>query len=211
MTRLLIAGGASTAMVGVGLIFPAVVAWREQGATSNLGVVIVSLAGVLAVCGLAAILLGFRRWSGVTMPAPVRAVVTGNILFVAFCALETSDRLLRQEGRIFYWTTVLFVPALLLLCGVILARRWAWWAARGLTAMFVLWLVGFMVLIPFADLRGNDGPVPWQGRIYMASVTLVFASISAYVFHALGRAAARDYFGMSGGAESVVAPDSART
>ncbi len=197
MTRLLLAGGSATVMVGVGLIFPAVVEWLEQGTISNLGVVVVSLAGVLVLCGLAALLLGFRRWGGFSMPAPVRAVVAGNILFLAFCALETSDGLLRQEGRIFYWTSVLFLPALLLHCGVLLARRWAWWTARGVTAIFVLCFAGFIVLIPFADLRGSDGPVPWWGRMYMVGVSLIFVSISAYAFHALGRTEAREYFGMS--------------
>jgi hypothetical protein len=210
MTRLLLAGGASTVMVGVGLIFPALVEWLEQGAISNLGVAVVSLAGVLVLCGLAAIHLGFRRWGGFSMPGPVRAMVTVNILFLAFCAVETSDGLLRQEGRIFYWTSVLFVPALLLHCGVLLAQRWAWWTARGVTAIFVLWFVGFIALIPFADLRGSDGPVPWWGRMYMVGLTLVFASISAYAFHALGRAEARNYFGMSRRAEPGPAPDPAR-
>jgi hypothetical protein len=94
---------------------PALVTRLEQRASSALGVAAVLLAGVLVLCGSAAILIGFRRSRGATMPAPVRAVVTGNILLLAFCAMETSDRLLRQEGRIFYWTTLLFVPTLVLL------------------------------------------------------------------------------------------------
>jgi hypothetical protein len=203
MTRLLLAGGASSLLVGIGFLVPALVARLEERATSTLGVVVVLLAGSLVLCGAAAILLGFRRSRGVAMPAPVRAVVTGNILFLAFCAMETSDRLLRQEGRIFYWTTFLFVPTLLLLGGVLLAQRWAWWTMRAVTVVFTLWFVGFLGLIPFVDLHGNDGPPPWWGRIYVAGVTLMFASISAYVCHALGRAEARNYFGMSRRADSL--------
>jgi len=45
-------------------------------------------------------------------------------------------------------------------------------------------------------LRGNGGAAPWWGRIYAASVTLVFASISAYAFRSLGRAEAKTYYGI---------------
>jgi hypothetical protein len=197
MTRLFCAGGASSILVGVGLIVPALAARAETGDTSALAVAILALAGLLVVCGAAGILFGFRRTRAVAIPAPVRAVVAGNILFLAFCAMETSDRLLRQDGRIFYWTTLLFAPTLLLLAGVLMAQRWAWWTTRAMTAASTLWFVGFLAVIPFADLHGNDGPAPWWGRIYVAGVTLVFASISAYVFHALGRAEARNYFGMA--------------
>ncbi|HJT79076.1 MAG TPA: hypothetical protein VJ739_17905 [Gemmataceae bacterium] len=207
MSRLLRAGGASTVLVGVGLSVPALVARWEGRGTPALGVVVVLLAGVLVLCGSAAILLGFRRPRGTTMPPPVRAVAAGNILLLAFCAMETSDRLLRQEGRIFYWTTFLLVPTLVLLGGVLLARRWAWWTARVVTAVFTLWFVGVLGLVPFADLRGNDGPVPWWGRLYMAGLTLLFAGISAYVFHALGRAEVRNYFGMGRRTGPGAAPD----
>ncbi len=211
MTRLLRAGGASTVLVGVGLLLPALVARLEERATATLGGVVVLLAGVLILGGSIALLRGFRRPGGAPMPAPVRAVVTANCLFLAFCALETSDRLLRQEGRIFYWTTFLLVPALLLLCGVFWGQRWAWWAMRVVTVVFALVFVGVLGLVPFADLRGNDGPVPWWGRIHVAGLTLLFASTSAYVFYALGRAEARSYFGMSHRAEPDAAPEPART
>jgi prepilin signal peptidase PulO-like enzyme (type II secretory pathway) len=104
--------------------------------------------------------------------------------------------LVRRQGRIFYWTTVLFLPAVLLLTGVLLARCWAWWTARGVTAIFVLCFVGFIAMIPFGDLRGSEGPVPWWGRVYMMGVTLIFASVAAYVFRALGHSETKAYFGM---------------
>jgi hypothetical protein len=121
-------------------------------------------------------------------------------------ALEFSDGLVRQGGRIFYWTSVLFLPALLLLYGLVSERRWAWWTARSMTAIFTLWFVGFMAIIPFADLRGSDGPVPWWGRVYMVGVSLIFASMTAYAVHALGRAEARDYFALS---NQTLAPETA--
>lgn len=122
--------------------------------------------------------------------------MAGNGLFVSFCILEFSDGLFRQGGRMFYWTSILFLPALLLFCGQVLAHRWAWWAARIVTAIFTLWFVGFLLVIPFAHLHGSGGATPWWGRIYAAIVTLVFASISACAFRSLGRAEARTYYGI---------------
>jgi len=131
------------------------------------------------------------------MPPSVRAVVAGNTLFLAFCALETSDGLLRQGGRFLYWTSIAFAPALWLHYGLVFARSWAWWTARGVASFFVLWFLGFTAIIPFADLRGSDGPVPWWGRLYMMGLSFVFASISACVFLALGRSDVRGFFGRS--------------
>jgi hypothetical protein len=203
MTRWLLASGVLALLAGVALTILASVEWLEHGVLPNVGVMVVSLAGVFTFYGLGAIACGFRGWSGFSMPAPVRAAVAGNILFLAFCALEFSDGLIRQGGRVFYWTSVLFLPALLLLYGLVSERRWAWWTARGVTAIFTLWFVGFIAVIPFADLHGSDGPVPWEGRVYMVGVSLIFTSISAYAFHLLGRAPARDYFGMSRRAEPL--------
>lgn len=201
MIRLLPAGGTALVMVGVGLTFPALVVWVGQGTIPRLGWVILSLAAVLALCGSGAVLLGLRRPDGAAMPAPVRAVVAGNILFVACCAMETSDRLLRQDGRIGYWTTVAFAPAILLLCGLLTARRWAWWVARGFSALIVLWCIAVLAVLPVADLRGNGGPIRWWGRIYVAGVTLVFAGIAAYVFRSLGRVEVKGHFRVLGKVE----------
>jgi hypothetical protein len=128
------------------------------------------------------------------MASGVRAAVAANSLLLAFCALELSDRLVRQEGRFFYWTTVLFLPALLLFYGLLSARAWAWWTTRGLAAVSCLWFLVFVAVIPFADLRGQEGPVPWYGRIYMAGVSSVFAGVAAGAYWSLGRAEARRYF-----------------
>lgn len=53
--------------------------------------------------------------------------------------------------------------------------------AKGSSAS-TLWFVGFLLVIPFAHLRGNGGAIPWWGRIYAASVTrfLVVSSPSAH-------------------------------
>ena len=194
MTRCLLAGGASAILMGLALVVPAFVGRLEQGSYSELAVVVLSFAAVLVLGGLAAVLAASRGFPQGSIPAPVRAVILANMLFLAFCALEASDGLVRQQGRIFYWTTVLFLPALALLWGVVFARPWAWRAARGSAAFFVLWFAGFLLLIPFADLKRDGVPVPWHGRAYMIGVSLIFASIAGYVFRALGDLETKAYF-----------------
>ena len=196
MTRQILVGGVLAAAAGVALLLPAIVEYRDRGFLAGLGILVVSLGVLLILSGVTVIQFGVRRRSDASMPAPVRAAVTANLLFLAFCALEFSDGLIRQGGRVFYWTSVLFLPALVLLYGLVSARRWAWWTARSVTAIFTLWFVAFIAVIPFADLRGSDGPVPWWGRVYMAGVTLLMAGITAYAFRALGRREARSYFGL---------------
>ncbi len=155
---------------------------------------VVSLGGILIAGGGATGLWACRRFRGGAMPAPVRATVMATIVFLSFCGLEFSDGLLRQDGRVFYWTSVLFLPALGLLYGLVSAHRWAWWVARIVSALAVLWFVAFMVLIPFADLRTDGVPVPWRGRLYMIGVSLCFASIAAYAFRSLSLSEAKKYF-----------------
>ena len=130
------------------------------------------------------------------MPAPVRVAVTGNILFLTFFALEISDGLIRQGGIIPLLSSGFFLPTLLLLYGLLWGRRWAWCTARGVAAIFTLWFLGFVAVIPFADLRGSQGPVRWWGRVYMVGVSLMLASILACVFRALGRPDTKGYFGL---------------
>lgn len=196
MTRELRDGGAVAAFLGLGLIPPALVGGLEQERISQPGIVTLSLAAVLVLTGLAAIVLGRMRSDGLSRPAPVRAIILANLCFLAFCSLEVSDGLIRQGGRVFYWTTVLFLPAFGLYCGIILAQRWAWWTARGFALLSVVWFGVFVLLIPFVELRGSTGPVPWYGRVYMIGVSTIFAGIAAYVFHALGRSETKNYFGM---------------
>jgi hypothetical protein len=56
------------------------------------------------------------------------------------------------------------------------------------------WFLAFVAVIPFADLRGDSGPVPWYGRVWMVCVSLVLAGILASAFQSLGRPATRDFF-----------------
>lgn len=194
MTRLVLISGILGVAFGVAVIIPALAGNLNRGLFSGLVGVVVSLGIMLILGGGAAILIARRRPGGVAMPAPVRATVMATILFLAFCMLEFSDGLLRQGGRIFYWTSVLFLPALVLLYGLVSAHRWAWWVTRVAAALAVLWFVAFMVLIPFIDLRADGVSTPLRGRLYMEAVTLVFAGISFYVFRCLGRAEAKNYF-----------------
>jgi hypothetical protein len=80
------------------------------------------------ICVVAATVGRVRRARG-SIPAAVRAVMAANVLFLAFCALELTDGWVYRGGRIFYWTTVLFGPAVVVLYMVntALAQRWAWW------------------------------------------------------------------------------------
>lgn len=176
------------------MIIPAMHQYLSRGFFSGLALMVVSLGVLLMVGGGAMGLYAFRRSRGDAMPAPVRMTVMAIIVFLSFCALEFSDGLLRRDGRVFYWTSVLFLPALGLLYGLVSAHRWAWWVARVAGALAILWFAVAIVLIPFADLRTEGVPVPWQGRMYMAAVCLFFASVAACAFRSLGRAEARQYF-----------------
>lgn len=196
MARPLLAGGLLTALLGVGLVLPVVAARLEGGAFTGLGLAVGAVGGGLLGCGAAALGAGGLRQRGPALPSGVRAAVAADGLFLAFFALELSDGLVRQDGRLVYWTNFLFPPALVLSYGLLAARRWAWWTSRALAAVGGLWFLGFVVVIPFADLRGPGGPVPWYGRVYMAGVSLVFAGIVAATFWSLGRPEARRYFGI---------------
>lgn len=139
-----------------------------------------------------------RRLSSLQpLPPPVRMVITSCLLFLAFCAMEFSDGLVNQGGRVFYWTSVLFLPALALFFGLVLAKRWAWWIARVASALLTLWFITFICMVPFVNLQSNGVPIPWPARIYVFTVTLVFASTAAYAFRSLGKPETKTYFGRS--------------
>jgi hypothetical protein len=177
-------------------MFPAIIDWLGRGELSRPGYASLAV-GLLLVLGGALVIwcaLIKRRETSLSIPAPVRAVMAANVLLLAFCALETSDGLVYRGGRLFYWTSFLFAPALAVLYGHALAQRWAWWVARALTVIAALWFLTFIAILPFADVRGASGPAPWYGRLYMAAVSLAFAAIAAYAFHSLGHDDARRYF-----------------
>ena len=101
---------------------------------------------------------------------------------MTFLALELSHRLVRQNGKLFYWMMFLLPPALLLFAGLLAAHRWSWWVARGEAVLGVLWFLGFLVLIPFVPLKADGIPTPRYGRLYMAAVTLAFAGVFFMAF-----------------------------
>jgi len=195
MTRRFLVGGVLAVGFGVATLIPAMRRFLSGGDFSGLAALVVSLGILLIVGGGATAVLARRRSRDGAMPAPVRAAVMAIIVFLTFCGLEFSDGLLCQDGRVFYWTSVLFLPALGLLYGLVSAHRWAWWVSRVAAVFAIVWFITFTVLIPFVDLRTHGVPVPWQGRLYTAGVSVFFASIAAYAFHSLGRAEARQYFG----------------
>jgi hypothetical protein len=195
VARSLLAGGWAAALMGAGLILPAVADHLESGRWTGLGIGFIAGGGVLIGCGAAAAVLGFRR-RGTAMPAGVRAAVAASALVLAFLALELSDRVVRQDGKLFYWTTFLFPPALLVFGGLVAGRPWSWWVARGAAALGVLWFLAFLAMVPFVALQADGVPVPWYGRIYVAGVTLAFAGVLAGAFRALGRPETRNYFGL---------------
>ncbi len=197
MTRLLPVSGILAIAMGVSWLVPVAAAWVGQGSFDLRTYAIVLVGPILIVGGALAVLRG-SRWLRIGLiPGPVRAGITGNLLFLSFCALELSDGLCRQGGRIIYWTSILFLPALAVFYGQVMARRWAWWAARIATGLLTAWFIGFLAVIPFAHLHGNGGAIPWWGRIYVTGVTLAFAGASAYAFRPLGRNESREYYGIA--------------
>jgi hypothetical protein len=194
--RLLVASGILCAALGTGWMLPLLIGCLAGGAFSPQGYVALAVGLVLAIGGAVIVCCSVfrRRVETAAVPAPIRAVMAANIVFLAFCALETSDGLIYRGGRIIYWTSFLVLPALAVLYGHILAHRWAWWVARLLAGVTALWFIAFIPLLPFANLRGPSGPTPWYGRLYMAGVSLVFAGIAIYVYRSLNESTARQYF-----------------
>jgi hypothetical protein len=205
MARWLLAFGIAAALVGIALIVPAAVARLEHGSSGRSGIGVAALGGILIVGGVAAVVFGIRRWRGLSMPSAVRMAVTVDVVFLALFALEVSDGLVRRGGAIHSLSAALFARTLLLLGGLLSARRWAWWIARGVAAVAALWFLAFMALIPFAELRAEHGPVPWYGRVWMIGVSLVLAGILTGGYRSLGSRTARDYFGFRQPQENAVA------
>jgi len=197
-TRFFVAGGTLATLLGSALLLPVVAARIESGTITPIGIGVIAVSCGLIACGMTAVVVSFRQPNRSIMPSGVRSAVAANVLFLAFFALELSDRLVRQDGRIVYWSTFLFLPALLLFYGLLTARPLAWWTFRGVAALGVVWFLGFVAVIPFVNLQRQGVPVPWQGRVYMACVSVAFAGILAGAFWSLGRPETRNYFRLAG-------------
>jgi hypothetical protein len=197
VARTFLPAGALAAIMGIAFTVPAIVARMETGRLTGVGLGFVAAGCGLIAGGALALAAGFRRRPA-GMPRSVRAAVAANVLVLGFLALELSDRSVRQDGKLFYWTTPLLPGALLLFAGLVAGRPWSWWAARGAAALGTLWFLGFLVIVPFAPLQAVGIPAPWYGRVYAAGVTLFFAVILASEFRSLGSSEARRYFGILG-------------
>lgn len=182
-------------LIGVALIVPAVAAWTERGGLTWTGIGFLTAGSGLIAGGVIAKAARWRQDTACT-PSGVRAAVAASGLVLAFLALELSDRSVRQHGKLFYWTTFLLLPAALLYWGLVRARPWSWWIARGVAALGTVWFLGFLVLVPFAPLQADGVPVPWYGRVYVAALTIAFAAIFALAFRSLGHPESRSYFGL---------------
>ena len=130
MNRLVPVTGLLATASGAAWLVPAIAAWLERGPLGWRDCAIASVGLALIVGGVAAVWRGFRALRLASIPAPVRAAIAGNGLFVAFFMLEFSDGFIRSGRSVFYWTSALFLPALVLFYGQLTARRWAWWVAR---------------------------------------------------------------------------------
>jgi hypothetical protein len=162
--------------MGFAMMVPVLVDRVERGGLSAIGIGILAVGCGAIAGGIFAAVVGSRQ-PRLPMPSGVRAAVAANALALAFLALELSDRLVRQDGKIFYWTTFLLPPALLIFFGLVTARSWSWWVARGVAALGVVWFLGFLVVVPFVPLQADGVPAPWYGRVYTAGVTITFAAI----------------------------------
>lgn len=192
MNRFKAATGLLLTAAGLVWMIPVSKRWVERGSLDSKELAIAAIGPILIAVGMAVVSRGISRLRDI--PPPVRAILLANGLFVAFCAMELCDRLVREDGRIGYWTTVAFLPALGVFYGQLSGQKWAWWTARVVVAIFTIWFLVILCIIPFGHLYGPAGKIPWWGRIYACTVTLVFASISAYVFRLLGRRESRDFY-----------------
>jgi hypothetical protein len=122
VVRVLLADGSAAWLMGADLLFPILAAYWDGRALTRSAIGIISAGCLLMVCGTAAVCVGRRHRRGSIMPSGVRATVAANVVFLVFFALELSDPVVRQEGRIFYWSTLLVLPAGLPFCGLLAAQ-----------------------------------------------------------------------------------------
>jgi hypothetical protein len=181
---------------GAALLLPVVVEVLREEPLTPLDWCVATVSVLLLFTGLAAAVWFVTRQPGTPRPPAIRAAVFAAMVFIPCFALEVSDGLVRHDGALHRLSAAMLLPTLVLLDGLLAARRWAWWTSRGLSAVFALWFFGFIALIPFGDIRTAGVPVPWYGRVYMVAVSLALGGILLYAFRSLGRNEARAYFGL---------------
>jgi hypothetical protein len=182
--------GGATALIGLGLLVPAIVAWREQGDMPLLGVAVLVPGALLMACGAGAAALGGLRTRGRPIPASVLAALIVNAVFLALFALEISTGLARQGGVVAK-SLFFFPPGVLLFWGLLGGRRWAWHLGRWSSLAFALLFLGVACAVCAFRPTDAHGPV-W---VWIACVSAVLGSV-LFVggFCALGRSSARRYF-----------------
>src|SRR4051794_6574870 len=121
MSRIIPVSGLLAMASGAAWLIPALAAWLERGPLGGQDCAIASFGLVLILGGMTAVWWGFRELRLAAIPAPVRASIAGNGLFIAFFMLEFSDGFIRSGRSIFYWTSALFLPALVLFYGQLTA------------------------------------------------------------------------------------------
>lgn len=195
MHRIPIAVPIAALLMGLAVWPPILLDSMQREATSSMAVGVASVGCLLIVTGLVGLIsscVGNR--SANTLPSGARLILTANILFLAFFSLECSDLLVRQNGKVLYWTNGLFLPAIILFWGLLRTQSWAWWMSRIISGLGVLWFLGFAMLIPFGDIRRNGVPAPFEARLTMICASLGFAAVLMCAFFAIGHPATRSYF-----------------
>jgi hypothetical protein len=115
-------------------------------------------------------------------------------LFMSLFVLEITDPIVfhRQMARSVFF----FPPAALLLWGVLMRRRWAWYAARVamLVGIFAFGATGIAAAWFFPAIKPRD-----QHGIIVVSIIL--CTLLALAFTALGRPSTRQLFQLGGNHE----------
>lgn len=205
MLRFSLPAAAAALLMGVAALPPVILDTLERGGPTSIGILVTLIGCPLTVFGVTALVMGIRRTPVSNMPSGARIVATANVLFLAFFTLELSDLLVRQNGKMIYWTNFLFLPSLILFWGLLTTRRWAWWMARGIAALGVLWFLAFSLLIPFGNIQRDGVPASWEQRAYMICASLLFAGVLTCAFWSIGRLETRSYFGLISTSDNAVA------
>lgn len=120
-------------------------------------------------------------------PRSVIAAALVITLFMSLFVLEITDSIVfhRQVAR----SVFCFPPTAVLLWGVLMRRRWAWYAARlaMLLGIFAFGATGIAAAWFFPAIKPRDQ----QGIIV---ISLILCTLLTLAFAALGRRSARELF-----------------